>query len=558
MRSPILALTGLAWRRHRWPLLACVPVWLTYALLARLLAPGQEVGLMTAFVGVTVAPVMAVVLAVVACIFAFVGNAAIEARESAYPAGLFTLPVATRTLVFWPMLQGSVAVAAVTSAWTAGIWSFGAGGQLTWLPAGLAAVGMAWLQAAAWRPYPAAFLRLLAIPVLALTAFPLIRVLIDLPWPVAVAVLAGLWAAAYGVALRGVARARRGATPHWRWPGRLGRWLADRLPWRRTGFASAVEAQAWFEWRLRGWGLPMVAVIGMCIWLPLFPFWPESMRMLSDEVTPTLKAVNRWLRPWGMLLVGTLAYLPLYAGALGTDLGGMRFVGRRVPPPTPEGVHPLLGLKPLTPRGFVLAKWRMAARSTFWASVVVLLPVIAAYTVTGRWPHVLNAPAFRPHGPGGGALVVVTLVAASVVATWVQLVGGLWVGLTSRGWLAAWVSLVLAVGWLPLGYVAYCLWAHPTWLAWLPVVAGVAVLVKLRFAAWVMGALVRRGHATRGEVAWAAAAWVAFALACVGLVRALLPPERASFAMVALGVAVLLPFNRVLVAPLALAGSRHG
>jgi hypothetical protein len=257
-----------------------------------------------------------------------------------------------------------------------------------------------------------------------------------------------------------------------------------------------------------------------------------------------------------MLTVGSLALLPLLGGLLGNDLGGMRLVGRRRS--AAWHFHPLLGMKPLSARDFMLAKWRMAARSTLWASTLVLLPVIAVNAFATKWPWFLYAPAFRHHGPVGATLLLATLVAAAAVTTWVQLVSGLWVGVMGRGWLAAWVNLTVALGWLPLVYAAYWLWTHSAWMAWLPWVAGVTVLLKLRFAAWLLRALVRRGHATAGELAWAAAAWVAFALVCVALVRALVPPERASLAAVALGVAVLLPFNRVLVAPLALAGSRNG
>ncbi len=558
MRSPILALTGPVWRRHRWGFAACTAVWLAYVGVALLATtyPWPVLG----WAYLLSAPVALATMLFVVCAVSFNDGRAIAARESTFQRSAFLLPLSTPTLVFWPMAQASASAAAVWVAWVVGVaWPTPYELPVIW-PALVAANAVAWLQATSWSPFPTPGLRLAAVMLCVggvgiISAVPIAK---GAPPVAVVGTLAALLPAAYGVALYGVRRARRGDTPHWRWPGRVTRWLSDRLAGRRTGFASPVEAQAWFEWRLRGWALPVVAGIGLPAWLAAFTLWDGAMQnVLSDEMTPTLTAVVGRLSPPGGLLVGTLACLPLYAEALGTDLGGVRFVGRRVSTAA-EGFHPLLGLKPLTAREFVLAKWRMALRATLWAWAVVLLPAVATYTVAGKWAVVAAAPAWTGYGPAGTAFVLVALVAWVVVATWVQLVGGLWAGLWGNGWLTGVAGLLVALAWLPLGYAVYWLGTHPDGREWLPTIACAAVAMKSLLAGLLARAVVRGGHATAGELALAAVAWVAFAAGCVALVLTLVSPERASLAAVALGVAVLLPFNRIVAAPLLLAQNRHG
>ena len=83
--------------------------------------------------------------------FGFTGDLA--ARESMYPARMFTLPITTAALAGWPMLYGTIAAAML---WLAtrlfAVWPSGVDVPVIW-PGLLAAVLLAWTQALTWMPY---------------------------------------------------------------------------------------------------------------------------------------------------------------------------------------------------------------------------------------------------------------------------------------------------------------------------------------------------------------------------------------------------------------------
>src|SRR5262245_32501178 len=154
MRSPALALTGLVWLRYRWGLAVCAAVWLALAAVALLVprsvwAAGPEDGplLPVHFVfGIGTFPL---VLTYVVCAFSYLDAAPLEARESAFPVRMFTLPVPTAALVFWPMLQAAAAVALLWVAWVGAVLRpAGLDVPLLW-PAILVANVMVWVQAVA-------------------------------------------------------------------------------------------------------------------------------------------------------------------------------------------------------------------------------------------------------------------------------------------------------------------------------------------------------------------------------------------------------------------------
>ena len=87
-------------------------------------------------------------------VFSFGLAGDLAARQSIYPARMFTLPVTTAALAGWPMLYGTAAMA---SLWVATALLARAGRRestlpLIW-PALLAAAFLAWTQALMWMPY---------------------------------------------------------------------------------------------------------------------------------------------------------------------------------------------------------------------------------------------------------------------------------------------------------------------------------------------------------------------------------------------------------------------
>ena len=264
MRSPALALAWSVWRRYRWGLAACAAVWLVLAALGLLLprgvwAPATAGNEAITPVGVVVVGAFVPTIVFVFYVFSWVhGEAWLEARETGFPTRTFTLPVSTATLVAWPMLQGTAAVAITWVAWCVAVLRpAGLDAALVW-PALLAAALLAWLQALAWQPFPLRFLRIIAAaPVLAAVGVgPIFALDLGTPPAVAAGVLAALLPAAYGVAVWGVAR--RAAATYRRGPGRRGLWGLPRGGPTAPPFSSPLQAQTWSSgageaWASRSW-----------------------------------------------------------------------------------------------------------------------------------------------------------------------------------------------------------------------------------------------------------------------------------------------------------------
>ena len=86
----------------------------------------------------------------------------LTARHSLYPARMFTLPVSTAALAGWPMLYGTMTLAALWVAATLlALRPSGVAAPLVW-PALFAAAFLAWMQVFTWMPYGLPGLRMIA------------------------------------------------------------------------------------------------------------------------------------------------------------------------------------------------------------------------------------------------------------------------------------------------------------------------------------------------------------------------------------------------------------
>ena len=165
MRSAAAAIAWEFHHRHRWGLIAVAGYLLVVASIKVLfLAPGQSVNLDNAqtFALVVVVPLAATFMYFLA-VFTFGLAGDLAARQSMYPARMFTLPVTSAALAGWPVLYGS---AAVSILWLAtrlfAVWPSGVDVPWIW-PALLAASLLAWTQALTWMPYPLRGLRVIVI-----------------------------------------------------------------------------------------------------------------------------------------------------------------------------------------------------------------------------------------------------------------------------------------------------------------------------------------------------------------------------------------------------------
>ena len=210
------------------------------------------------------------------CAFAF--SDAVKFRK-----GLYALPIRTATLVAYQMipamLLAGMAVLVLTGAENA---AFGHPYPL-WGPALFASVifGCFWAtywitKDSAWQPF------VVGITTGSLLCWHFVRFLPTEKWPsgtipdVSVLEAAGLVVIAialYFVAVAGITRHRCGETFL---PVQFPKWNSrqlDHVDLTVVKFKSPVDAQFWFEWKKKGWIIPMIVAfgiwVGISVWLIL-------------------------------------------------------------------------------------------------------------------------------------------------------------------------------------------------------------------------------------------------------------------------------------------------
>jgi hypothetical protein len=474
-----------------------------------------------------------------------------------FPRSLFTLPVRTRTLVFWPWLIGTTSFGlwGVSQVYLVN-WQYGADEPVVVFSLGLA-VCVGWMQVALWTPFQSAFkLLILVAAVMLLGMFVAwLYVRSGLPGDAIAVVLGCLLALSYPAALAGVARDRRGDA----WFSGLGTLWRLRQDRRRPAslhppFGSAVRAQRWFNWRspealARTLGsAPLAAFFGL-----LFFF--------SRTATPTTN-------PHLVVFVGAAA-IPI------CTVAPIWFLASRMPPPRggkPIGLIESMHLPLLRPIGtgslgvsLLLGLLRGAIWSwVFWLAFALLACLCwSAFSATpagmaqelkgflGRlsWWQCFAVVAFT-----FGAIIGLTwrLVAdvlllemfryrryPDFVAAFLAVVG-------LNGLVAVGVSLLLDSATRPSAVGALA-------------VAGVVILVVKVFVAGIALRTARRGGLFEAMSPRVFPFWLAIAAAVLGSTAILLPglglPVPTS--LVLLWVAILLPLGRFALFPLGLEALRH-
>jgi hypothetical protein len=263
VQSPALAIAYSIWIRNRKGYrLSAATLAATAALYPALFAYSSAWGTLVA----SMIPLVGV--------FAYVLNSTIFAQEpgnlsSSYPRHMLVLPVKIRTMVFWPILYGSLL--------TVCLWIFTAtviyrSSGLTiplMMPALVLVVVVTWFQALAWIPFSVRWLRDLigitltlalgALPVWILSRDPAAGTLVS-------ALLLVYLAAGYALAVAALKADRRGDVWFLRsGPGRAGAGATRAARLRIAHpFRSAAMAQLWYEWSCHGLGM-VVFFLGLFI-----------------------------------------------------------------------------------------------------------------------------------------------------------------------------------------------------------------------------------------------------------------------------------------------------
>jgi len=543
VRSPALAIAWELRQRHRWGLLAVAGYLLVVATIRFLIfGPSEPVLVNSARFAAVVSVPLTTTFVYLLAVFSFGFAGDLAARQSIYPARMFTLPVTNAALVGWPMLYGTAAMAVL---WLAArlfaVWPSGIAIPLIW-PALLAAALLAWTQALTWMPYGLPGIRLI-VAVLCLAALDtvvLLAIHFKAGEPRMVAILAPQLPLAYLVARVAVARARRGDVPDWRGRSARSGEIADVRPRPRHHFSSPGRAQLWFEWRQDGRSLP--ALVGL-----LLPFELALLWLAKDA-------------PASIFEVLFLALLtPPFMAAC---------TAWTVSRPNPQardsyGLPPFIATRPLTSGELIAARLTMAWWSTLAAWLLVLVATPLALEWSGAWSVVIDRVR-RMHeaiGTPRAATVVLLILAAFIVATWKQLVQSLHIGLTGRAWIVKGSVLLTLTLLILLGPIVEWIIDSPSlqralWHA-LPLILAALVGLKMPAAAWIATRLDRSRLLSGRALIAGAACWLVAVLGLYGVFVWFFSTPFVARYVLALIAILAVPLARVSAAPLALAWNRH-
>ncbi len=527
------------WRHRLWLMALGAYVIVFVAVKLLMLGPGRPIRMNppNGLAGLIIAPMSWTFFYFVG-LFSYGLSGDLAARESIFPARMFTLPVTTRALAGWPMLYGTAAAAGLWIATAILVrWPGGVDIHVPWVwPALMAAAYLAWTQALMWMPYglPGVRVVIAALWLMAVDVIVLLALNYEAREPVMVAICAPQIPAAYLVAWYAVARARRGEVPDWRGPfARLGQTL-DVRPRQRERFLSPARAQTWFEWRWHGRVLP--ATVALVV--------PVELLLLFIPGNDTAPIVF-------LILFAVLLTPPFMAAFAAAALSTISSSGS------------FMAARPLTTASLIAAKLKMAGWSTLAAWLLVIVLSVVALMLSGRMPVVVERAraGIDVTGTLRGIAVVLLMFAALFASTWKHLVQSLCIGLTGRAWLMKSSVLLALIALVAAGPLADEVITNRTvqsaiWNG-LPWILVVLVVFKLIAAAWVAIRLHDSRLLSDRMLVTGAACWLVTVLMLYGVLEwfAASPTIPRYF----LGAIAILqvPLARVSAAPLALAWSRH-
>jgi hypothetical protein len=469
-------------------------------------------------------------------VFSYGLSGDLAARQSIYPARMFTRPLTSAALAGWPMLYGGAAAA---SLWFATAlfarWPGGIDTPVPWIwPPLMMCAYIAWMQAFMWMPYGLPGLRVIvaAVWLVAIDAIVLVALHFHARESVMIAILAPQIPLAYLTAWFAVTRARRGDVPDWRalfaFPARI----AGARARGRDAFRSAAGAQVWFEWRMHGWSLPaMVAIVVPVELLLLFIPGNGTAPIIFVTVVAALL---------------TPPFLAVFAAARQS-----------------AGLTAFMVTRPMTSPALVAAKLKMAFWSTLAAWLAVLAAVPLALALSGAWPLVIERASRGIEVVGTlRALAVVLLVLSALIAsTWKQLVQALCIGLTGREWIIR-ASVLTALSLLvAAGPVIDAIFMDSVWQAAffnaLPLIPVVLAGIKMSAAVWIAIRLYDSRLFGDRALVIGAACWLGAVTGLYGfLIWFVSTPLMPRYFLGAVAI-LLVPLGRLSAAPLALDWNRH-
>ena len=551
MHSSTTAVLWETWKQYRGWLIASTAWLLAMLGLIHALSGGLIFGMKLLVAKDTIALMLAMAIGplMVGLFLMFAYSGDIIGRDSTFPARNFTLPLTTRALAGWPMLYGTFAIALTWLA-TASFVLRPVGIDVPlWWPAVFLASCLAWVQALSWRPFALPGLRTVAVevPIVVLVAIFSIYLVFDLTEPVVSLLLGCTILPAYVVAVRGVARARRGDQPEWQWLTACARNIAERFSLRGRGFATWSRAQVWYEWRRGGLGLPITAGLVILFWVMLIA--------VARYNIPHPSPYNPLRSPIILLAI------PLFISAwAGTGLGVCGVPRRGKPLPA---ISPFLATRPMTCAGLIWAKMKAAAISMAIVWGMTLVAIVLMFLLTASWSELAGQwNMLSKDLSAAQKAAIITLGPVFLLAvTWRLAISDMFLGLAGRSWV--WVIWALVIAPLLIGTVLIgCkLVEYPEYraevLAALPWALGLAAALKLLLGVWLARVVTRRRLIEARLMERLLVAWLLTTAALTGLLCWLIPAGLASWHLITACVVLAMPLVRISLAPIALAWNRH-
>jgi hypothetical protein len=524
------------WGRHRWLMGPTLAYLVVLVVLVGILPAGTFGRGIVAELSLPLWTAIPVLIA----IFSYGDRGDVLARDSGYPRHAFTLPLRTMSLVAWPLVLGSAVVGGLWLVLAALLQRDWPECPVVW-PAVFLATLLAWTQALTWLPFSLPALRLLvAVPVLsAMVAGAILSGTYQLPLNLIITVCIGLFVSGYGLAVWGVARARRGDVSVRSWPvPRL------RLPStiHRAAFRSPMAALAWLEWRSNVLMLPvMVALILPPLLLLAFVSHPQ-------------------MSPHATLLLPSIVSCPLlFALMAGGSLGNCHSWGRR-----DSAIPVFLAARPVRSDAIIRVKMRGALLATLatWILMAGGLLAILPLCPLGDLVHQCASALIEALGVGRGVTVLILIVIGLPVLTWKLMVETMWISLIGRYWISVAITVTIPIGITAMTLLFAAARNHPTFadalFASVPWVVWLMFALKLGVGFLIARELRRRDLVQRRSLARFALGWAFGAITLMGLAYWLMPPDVYSPLVVGIAAVVAcLPMVRLGLAPLALDWNRH-
>jgi len=475
-------------------------------------------------------------------VFTYSGD--LGSTDSSFPRHMMVLPLSARALAYPPIVYGAGFLSA--------LWFIvarlvlepaGFHAPLVWPALTIAAVS-AWLATVSWMPFWFPYARVIVFGgiMTAIAAFVLVTRALAMPEPLTIGGLLAATALAFPAAANGVARARRGDGTVAPWTAR--RTAAAAPPPRSRPFRSAQRAQIWFELRRNGSMTAFFVLIMMAFAFPLL-LMPQSADLVDVLIAPMP------FLPTAIFLIQPVMWFGIVGGNLALP-DGWKVTSQ---PPA------FLSARPMSDGQLISAKVKASAVVVLfvWAIVLALVGLSMLVPHGNRQAETL-AHFLSRHATPRRALIAGAALVGLISLSWLSALKSFAVTLYGRKWInnARVFGFILLIG--ALGATAQWAWTHRESQV-LPIAAHVAawalIAAKIAAAVPILFAIRRRRIANNDRLIVWTAMWLLAVAMLFGVAFRLVPAIRHSPIALAAGIALVVPYNRLIGMPLAWHLNRH-